>query len=248
MTRFRRVTLRTPDVAGARAFYTELLGRNSLEIGLLPEEAKRRGARSLWLGQLEVGNVEAATSDFMSRGAVRLGSTRRTADGGDVVILRDPGGAVVAMTSQAAAQIDGAVVWYHLNTRQVSRAIQNYQDLFGWHFTPRSGSRAEDQYHEFAWRTGEPNVGSIADIAGRPGVHPHWLFHFQVASLEHAASIIWRAGGLVVGPMLLPDGQPIVVSDDPWGATFALRKSNATPVDRVISPSPLRLRRQLRRN
>ncbi len=229
--RFRRITLRTPDAARARAFYTTLFGPGWRDIEPLSEAAISRGARSLWLGQIGVSDVEASTSEFASRGAVRLGPTRRTADGGALAIVRDPGGAVVAMTSRAATPADGAAIWYHLNTSDVSRAVRDYRDLFGWHIAPRSDRGEAGRYHALAWRRGEPNIGSKADIAGRQGVHPHWLLHFQVAFLRDAASIVRGAGGVVIGPMLTPGGQPILVCDDPWGAAFALREGG-TVADR----------------
>jgi hypothetical protein len=51
-----------------------------------------------------------------------------------------------------------------------------------------------------AQQPGGPSVGLMADIGGRPGVHPAWLFHFRVTALDPA------------------------VCDDPQGAAFALRE------------------------
>lgn len=224
ISEFVRVTLRTLEIAGARAFYATLLGRDDSNIASLPEEAARRGAPSHWLGELGVTDVENATRDFTARGAARLGPTRATADGGEMAVVRDPGGAVVALTTRANLPVHCGVVWYHLNTANVRQAISNYRDLFGWEVRMCSGPGVLGEYHEFAWRAGGPKAGSMTDIAGRAGVHPHWLFHFQVSSLDRAASIIRTAAGTVIGPMQLPDGQPMIVCNDPWGAAFALRE------------------------
>ena len=64
----------------------------------------------------------------------------------------------------------------------------------------------------------------MADIAGRPGVHPHWLFHFRVAALEPALAAVRAAGGLVLDPLTLPNGARIAVCDDAQGAAFALQE------------------------
>jgi predicted enzyme related to lactoylglutathione lyase len=172
ITRFVRVTLRTSEIAGARAFYATLLGRDELDIAPLPEAAARRGAPSHWLGELGVNDVEKTACDFTARGAARIGPTRATADGGEMAIVRDPGGAVVALTTRPKLPVQGGFVWYHLNTANIQQAMSNYGDLFGWKVRMCSDPDVLGEYHEFAWRAGEPYVGSMSDIAGRAGVHP----------------------------------------------------------------------------
>ena len=49
---FVRVLHRARDVAAARAFYTAVLGEQSLEIVPLPEAAAARGAPAHWLGAI----------------------------------------------------------------------------------------------------------------------------------------------------------------------------------------------------
>lgn len=66
-------------------------------------------------------------------------------------------------------------------------------------------------------------MGAILDIQGRPGRHPHWLFHMRVNDLERKIQIVRDAGGLVLGPFALPGGDRVAVCDDPQGAAFALR-------------------------
>jgi hypothetical protein len=78
------------------------------DIVSLPESAVARGARAHWLGHLGVEDVERAAWAFVDRDATRLGPTRPT-DGGDVAIVRDPGGAVVALARlpyTACAEVD----------------------------------------------------------------------------------------------------------------------------------------------
>jgi len=79
-------------------------------------------------------------------------------------------------------------------------------------------------FRQFAWQAGGPNVGVIADIAERSGVHAHWLFVFEVAALEPAVAITRAAGDIVLDPVLLPGGGRLFVCDDPQGAAFALRE------------------------
>lgn len=222
MTRFRRFELRTTDVAAARAFYASLLGDEGADIMPLPAEAAARGARAHWLGHLGVEEVERTARAFAGLGATRLGPTRPTADGGEVALLRDPGGAVVALATPPAGPPRDDVVWQVLNTGDLGRCIASYRELFGWHFAERVDLGALGVFHPFAWQPGGANVGSMSDITQRPGVHPHWLFHFRVAALEPALARVRAAGGVVMGPFGLPGGERLAVCDDPQGAAFAL--------------------------
>jgi len=115
------------------------------------------------------------------------------------------------------------VVWYLLNTADFTRASAAYCELFGWQLTDRLDLGAQGVYQRFAWSAGEASAGSMSPIAGRPGVHPHWLFHFSAPALDAALDVVRARGGLVIGPFRAPGGERIAVCDDPQGAAFALR-------------------------
>jgi predicted enzyme related to lactoylglutathione lyase len=225
MTKFYRFELRTTDVEAARAFYARLFGFDRALVWPLHEQALARGARPHWLGHLGVANAQQAAADFVERGATQLGPTLATRDGGSAVVLRDPGGAVLALSTSPLAHraSDLPVAWHVLNTRDAGRATTNYGELFGWEARQSADLAPLGAFREFAWRPGEPSVGVIADIAGRPGVHPQWLFVFEVAALEPAVELTRAAGGLVLEPVVLPGGELLFVCDDPQGAAFALR-------------------------
>ena len=225
MTSFCRFDLRTTDAEGARAFYARLLGHERARIWPLHEQAIARGARPHWLGHLEVEDAERTAAAFVERGAVRFGPTMALRDGGQAVVLRDPGGAVVAVSSGLPAATPSAEVVFHvLNTTDAARAMANYCELFGWEKADRLVVGEGLAIDRFAWRAGGASVGAIADVTGRPGVHPHWLFFFAVPALEPAMALTREAGGLVLPPTVLPDGTRVCVCDDPQGATFALRE------------------------
>jgi catechol 2,3-dioxygenase-like lactoylglutathione lyase family enzyme len=85
MTDFCRYELRTKDVAGGRAFYSELLGAEfwseHVVVVPLPEQVAARGALSHWLGFIDVANVEDMARRIVERGGQRLGPTRQDGDG-----------------------------------------------------------------------------------------------------------------------------------------------------------------------
>jgi len=213
VTRFERYVLRTTDLAAARAFYAELIG--AAEIEPLPADAIARGARPHWLGTLGVDDVDLAARELVARGATRVGPPHAG-------VLRDPGGAVVAV-AKAPRPTALAVVWHHLSTLDVQRATDAYVALFGWQVTERAqvGPYVIDQ---FAWEAGGPHAGSIENITGKDGRHPHWLFHFPTADLDRAVAYVRARGGLALEPMRAPDGDRVAVCDDPQGAAFALRE------------------------
>ncbi len=240
MTQFFHYVLRTTDVAAAREFYSAVLGNTDAEIVQLHEQALARGARPHWLGFLDVAEVEIATAAFVARGAAPLGPKWVDPRGLEAAVMRDPGGAVVALgkpaaraarasTAQDAEVSQPRVAWHLLSTVDVERAIANYRELFGWEFKEPVDLGEHGVLHPFAWRPGGVAVGALSDIAERPGVHPHWLFHFQVAALDLALEAVRAGGGLVVGPFTLQSGARVAVCDDAQCAAFALLESKGNP-------------------
>jgi predicted enzyme related to lactoylglutathione lyase len=224
MTKFYRFELRTTDAAAARAFYARLFEHDRSVVWPLHEQALARGARPHWLGHLGVANLEPSTAAFVERGATKLGPTPPIGDGDPGAVLRDPGGAVVALSTPPPANRAAAVnvAWHVLNTNDAARATENYCQLFGWEATENVDWAAVGAFRQFAWSAGGPSVGVIADIAARPGVHPHWLFVFEVGALDAAVAMTRAAGGVVLDPFVLPGGERLFVCDDPQGAAFAL--------------------------
>jgi predicted enzyme related to lactoylglutathione lyase len=225
MARFFDYHLRTTDVAAARAFYASVLGTGHAEIFPLHEHALARGARPHWLGYIDVGDVDAATSAFVARGATQLGRWVNP-KGLEVVVVRDPGGAIVAVAKpaprQGNANVFPDVVWHQLGTVDVERAKTNYRELIGWEFKEPIDLDSLGVVHPFAWQSGGEAVGAMSDIAQRPGMHTHWLFHFRVAALGPALENVRAGGGSVVGPFVLPSGDRVAACDDPQGAAFGL--------------------------
>ena len=226
MATFFHFDLRTTDADAARAYYARILGHDRAMIWPLHEQALARGARPHWLGNLGVEDVERVSAAFVERGATMLGPVRPTHDGGRAAVLRDPGGALLAVATPPPANVKGPldVVWHVLNTRDAVRATANYRELFGWALTDRVDLGAEGVFQQFAWRPGGASVGAIGDVASRPGVHPQWLFFFEVDALEPAIEATRAAGGVALDAIVLPSGERACVFDDPQGAAFALRE------------------------
>jgi predicted enzyme related to lactoylglutathione lyase len=223
-SRFSRYLLRTTDVEAATAFYDAVLGRRGDGIVRLQEAAIARGARPHWLGHIDVrerGSAESVADHFIELGASRLGPT---VGASDVVVLRDPGGAVVAVTDSAAESSAG-VGWHQLNTREPIRAATNYSALFGWSLTGILDLGPLGRHQRFAFDSGESSIGAISDVEGRPEVHTHWLYFFTVPSLDVAVQRVRTHGGMAIAPIELGNGVRVAVCDDAQGAAFGVIES-----------------------
>jgi len=183
----------------------------------LTPSGSRIGRPSIQVGTA-MGGAEAAAARFVEHGATRLGPA---SGAGDFVVLRDPGGAVVAVTDDAGPSSAG-VAWHQLNTADPARAATSYSALFGWSLAEELDLGPLGRHRRLAFRAGEPGVGLMSDIEGRPGVHPHWLFFFGVPSLGRAVERVRANGGQVVATLTLPNGVRLAAFDDPQGAAFGV--------------------------
>jgi predicted enzyme related to lactoylglutathione lyase len=219
------LTLRTTDVSGARTFYESVLGAAPSSLVQLHEQAVARGAPPHWLGFIEVDDVAGVAARFLERGAQALSPKWVNPEGLEAQVLRDPGGAVVALGKPATRKDETPRSTMHLlNTTDVERAKTNYRELFGWSFAASIDLGPLGVIRPFSFREGGPTVGAFVGIEGRAGVHPHWLFHFTVPSIDAALEQVRAAGGKALGPFTLHSGTRVAVCDDAQGAAFALRE------------------------
>ena len=226
-SRFFRYQLRTTDQGAARAFYADLLGEHfwspDLSLAPLPERAIAMGARPHWLGHLGVEDVEGTAARIVAAGGQPRGPTSRGADGSAIAVLRDPFGAGLAVSSEAVAPSRSPVAWHLLQTDDEARAFAFYASLFGW--TPMESMDLGPElgrHQRFAWDDSREAVGSVANGARLPHIHPQWLFFFPVPDLGASLSRVRSLGGLALRPIKTPSGDLAAPCDDPQGAAFGL--------------------------
>jgi hypothetical protein len=218
-------------VDAAREFYRGLLGDDfwgrGIEIGPLPTHAAARGAPSHWLGHIGVEDVVGAVYRFLDAGATLLGG-RSGRDGASRVvdrsnaIVRDPNGALVALTSASPNAVD-RVEWHLLSARDEAQAFGVYSNLFAWERVETFDlGRDRGRHVTFTWKAGGAAVGSTSNIARLPHVHAQWLFFFRVENLAGSLAAVRELGGLTLPPTETADGDLVAACDDPQGAAFGL--------------------------
>ncbi len=230
MSRFCHYELRTTDVEAAQAFYGDLLGpsfwEGSISVAELPAQAMARGAPAHWLGHIGVTDVVGTMRRFIESGATKLGPPPRAGDDDARGILRDPFGAIVALTPVNPALSADRVVWHLLSARDEAPAFAAYADLFGWTCLRTLDLGPEGGRHvTFAWEGSTHAVGSISNLASLPHVHPQWLFFFPTENLDESLARVRDSGGLTLPTLVTAEGSLVAPCDDPQGAAFALHQA-----------------------
>jgi predicted enzyme related to lactoylglutathione lyase len=224
-SRFVRYHLRTLDVEAAKDFYTKVLGEiwgTELEAYRLHDLAIASGARPHWLGNLGVGSdFETSTDRLVALGAERLGPTVRGASY-SWAPLRDPFGAILALSSETAPPVHDVVALHVLHTRDHEKAFSTYSSLFGWTPTELVDRGDEGHYQGFTWSTDGSPAGIVSDAARSPSIHPQWLYFFRVSNLEEKLALVRKLGGTPLDPVRTSRGDLIAPCDDPQGAAFGL--------------------------
>jgi uncharacterized protein len=224
--------LATSDPAGARAFYTVLLGLRAevreggpsgsytvlsdagVEAALLyrqTEEARRAQVAPHWSSYVRVEDADAAAERARELGAAVLREPADVADTGRMSTLREPSGAIVTLW-QPREGTNGGRCWNELVTPDVEAAAAFFSGLLGWGYEIESSG----------YRTILGAGGPAGGIRERDEAPADWLTYFPVESAEAAARVAETLGGRRLGPAeRSPFGRAVLIAD-PQGAAFGL--------------------------
>jgi len=218
--RFSAYELRTTDVERARAFNKALFSPSFFSAGIriaaLPAAAIARGAVPHWLGHIGVDDVSATTDRFIAQGATRLGPATDAAS-----TLRDPSGAVLAISPSTPLQDVAPVVWRVLHAQDERAAFAVYANLFGWTRPSDEDGQAMIGHEPFTWNVASAPAGIVTNSAQLAGVHAHWLFFFATDDLDRTIAAVQASGGRSL-PVVTAYGQRLAPCEDPQGAAFGL--------------------------
>jgi len=245
----------TPDPVGAKAFYDAVVGwdidsQSSMpgpndyrmikrsdggQVGgvmRLTDEMRSHGAHPIWLGYIDVDDVDASVTSIESGGGKVLLTAFDIPNIGRIAMVADPQGAPfyvmkpIPPADKPDAQSDvfspnakQRVGWNELSTSDPVAARKFYTDRFGWG-SDEFMDMGEMGEYRFLDRDGI-RIGALCGTM--PGQHPKWRYYIRVPSIAKAKEAAEQGGGTIaMGPHQVPTGDWIILGTDPQGAEFAL--------------------------
>ena len=250
--RFIWYELMTPDMAGAKRFYGDLLGWTAEDMPSMPgaepyavlnsdgdgvagmmnlgAPMKAEGMAPHWIGYICVDDCDAAAAKVPGLGGSVMRPSQDIPGIGRFAIVADPAGAVFAIMKPTPPP-----------GGRPARDI-NAVGQCGWHelhgADPDKGG-FEFYAQMFGWTKsdampmGEMGTyqlfnnqdGQVGGMMRKPGHIPmaNWGFYFRVPDIDAAVAKIKAGGGQVLnGPMDVPGDDRVVNGMDPQGAQFAV--------------------------
>jgi predicted enzyme related to lactoylglutathione lyase len=245
------VELATSDSAGAKKFYTELLGlwettddpipgggtytmiqMEGGNIGGLYElndEMREAGVPPHWLTYVTVEDASATAKLARELGGRVVRDAFDVMEIGRMAVLQDPFGATFAVwqpklhhgTHFADAR-PGSVCWNELATRDEDRCATFYGNLFGW--KPETRQHPGSTYTIFN-KGGAMKAGMLKMNEEWGDCPPNWMIYVSVADCDATAAKVAGLGGkLLVPPTDIPPVGRFSVIQDPQGAVFSIIK------------------------
>ena len=238
--------LTTPDVEGAQAFYTDVVGwsvapsdmtdTGHYRIFTAPDGQGVGGMKTLagdaptdpgWYSYVGVRDVDAHAD-----AATRLGGSIHVPPTdiprlGRFAVIADPQGMTFSIMradrpggSQAFhATAPGHCGWNELVTSDQAAALDFYGTLFDWQNNETMAMGEMGDYC-FIEHRGE-RIGAV--MTAGAGWPTRWSYYFNVPSIAAAKDRVERGGGTVSqGPHEVPGGMFIIMGTDPQGVAFAL--------------------------
>jgi predicted enzyme related to lactoylglutathione lyase len=231
------------DPATAKRFYSELFGWSFKSIagsdysliyhgdsiigGIVNASVfEQHDNVSQWVAVLSVTDIEEAVAQATQAGGQILGGPIDAGDRGQLAVLKDPQGAVVALlqTSEGDpldrdAEI-GEFMWNELWTSDASQATAFYHLLVGYQQGSRSLSDGND--YPYVLSGGQPRAAILANPI--PGLDPTWVSYVRVADTEAITAQVAGLGGEIMLPSQAnPLGGQLAIITDPSGAGLVIQ-------------------------
>jgi predicted enzyme related to lactoylglutathione lyase len=237
----------TPDVPGAMAFYTAVMGWSTMEwatggqpyqmfanggvpfggLFAMPPDA---GHPPHWIAYIGTPDVRATIVRAESLGARIWKPPTEVPTVGTFAVIEDPQGAMFAAFTPANPPPEqppdpgaGDISWRTLVTPYPDAAWDFYSDLFGWKKTGAYDMGSMGVYQMFG-PVGVSLGGIFRQLPEMPGPAA-WQYFITVDDLEAAVARVKTGGGVVMlEPHEVPGGDRIAMCADPQEAAFGLRQ------------------------
>jgi predicted enzyme related to lactoylglutathione lyase len=214
------INVLSPDPAGSRDFYSQLLEWEFSEIPGMGFRVLRGGKDigGLWdhaspstppgtppgIGLM----VRVASADRLVEKAAALGAVAKPAfdvmEQGRMAEIVDPTGAALDVWEGRASpgmtadpELHGVPCWYELMTDNPANAIDFYGKLFGW--TSQAMPMPGFIYHVMSL-SGRPMCGVMPLTPEMAGIPPHWAVYFNVRDVDESVALAEKMGGTIFMP------------------------------------------------
>ena len=186
------------------------------------------GARAIWLGYIEVDDVDQAVTRLQNAGGRVLMTAADLPGVGRIALVADPQGALFYLMHSLDAQDSlafahdlprpGHCAWNELTTPDAKASLAFYNAQFGW---VKDGQMDQGPNGTYEFLRHGYGLGALTPS---PAAAPaQWTYYFRVADFDTAVERIGAGGGQIgMGPVTIPDGDRILHAVDPQGARFAL--------------------------
>jgi predicted enzyme related to lactoylglutathione lyase len=246
------VDLVTPDLDGAKKFYSGLFGwtfrdthagRRDYAVAFLdglpvaglflrPVKAGEQ-KQPAWLTFIAVRDVEAAKKTALEHGARVVSEPRNYPQRGRQAILADPEGAVFAVLASSSGDpadflaAPGEWIWSSLIVKDPNAEAAFYQTLFGYDVFDLPN---DDDVDHVILSTDDYARASVNAFHHDPARRrPHWLNFVRVVdAVDGAARVVALGGRVLVEPHLDRQGAKVAIVADPTGAPFGLMEWSDT--------------------
>lgn len=243
----------TPDPGAAKRFYDAVVGWNIAEDRVAPDvdyrminrsdgglaggvltltdEMRSHGARPVWLGYIQVNDVDATVEAIRSDGAEVMMPPWDQPGVGRLAMVTDPQGApfylMAPMPMEGGGDSDAFSVeepqhvrWNELSTSDQDGAIAFYKRHFGWE---QEGDMDMGELGRYAFvQSNGVGIGAIMPKMPEMPVSL-WTYYIGVDDIDRAATAVNAGGGKILnGPMEIPGGEFALNAMDPQGAAFGL--------------------------
>ena len=232
---FSWADLTTSDAAGAKAFYTALLGwdyddrpvgdgqvysmamRDGKEVAALSQASDQPPH---WNCYVTVSSADEAAAKAKDAGANVVAEPFDVMDAGRMAVISDPTGAFLSLwepRENIGAQLvntPGALTWSDLITPDADAATAFYGALFGWEF--------EEMPQGEGYRVIKNGDRTNGGVFPRTDIPPNWMPYFGHEDVDRAVEEVPGLGGRVLnGPVRMPQGS-IATFMDAQGAASSL--------------------------
>lgn len=238
---FSWADLTSTDASKSRTFYTQLMGWQTEDIPMgdgaiytmlikdganvaamsqMQPEMASSGIPSHWNSYVTVDNVDSMVAKVTALGGTVIAEPFDVFDSGRMMVLQDPGGAMLSLwqpknhIGAGLVNTPGAMSWNQLSTRDLPKVREFYTQLLGWEI-----NKDEAQNYHYILNKGRMNGGIMLmddNFGDMPSV---WATFFSVDDIDATAAKAQTLGGNLLMPVMdAGDNGRIGVIADPTGA------------------------------